>query len=53
MVGVDGSPLTVVGRTHQGLVVDSQYFLTPLLVVESLTIDGILGIDFLKASLCY
>ena len=42
VVGVDGSPLTVVGRTYKGLVVDSQYFLTPLLVVESLTVDGIL-----------
>ena len=52
VVGVDGSPLTVVGRTHQGLVVDSQYFLTPLLVVESLTVDGILGIDFLREHHC-
>ena len=52
VVGVDGSPLTVVGRTHQGLVVDGQYFLTPLLVVESLTVHGILGLDFLREHHC-
>jgi hypothetical protein len=52
IVGVDGSPLSVRGTTDVEMTLEDKNFYVQVLVVDSLTVDGILGIDFLRDYQC-
>ena len=47
-MGVDGSPLQVHGQVRAAMVVQGHTLGMEALVVSPLTIEGILGLDFLK-----
>ena len=50
LVGVDGSPLAVCGQTKISLTLKERNFETEVLVVNSLTTEAILGLNFLQQS---
>ena len=52
LVGVDGTPLATRGTAKVEVVLGGQSFLVPVTVVDDITADIILGIDFLKAEKC-
>ena len=52
LVGVDGAPLSVLGCTRIAIVVSGQVFHPQMLVVDTLTSEGILGMDFLRENRC-
>ena len=52
LVGVEGSPLKVLGAAHFNVVFEQQHFDIYFLVADSLTTEAILGRDFLKANHC-
>ena len=52
LVGVDGAPLSVLGCTKIAIVVSRQVFHPQMLVVDTLTSEGILGMDFHRENRC-
>ena len=52
LVGVNGTPLATRGTAKVEVVLGGQSFLVPVTVVDDITADIILGIDFLKAEKC-
>ena len=52
LVGVDGAPLQVRGSVMVQLVVAGQPFEQKVIIADSLTSQGILGLDFLEANQC-
>ena len=50
--GVEGTPLNVYGCCSVVLDLSGEKFQWPMLVVDSLTTEGILGLDFLEANAC-
>ena len=52
LVGVSGMPLHTLGSTIIEIKVKGISLQVPVVVVEGLTADGILGLDFLKAHRC-
>ena len=48
LVGVDGSPLQARGRTQAELNLGGEAFRADIVVVDTLTTEGILGLDFLQ-----
>ena len=51
-IGVDGSPLQIRGCVQITLKIAEVKFNGPFIVVNNLTAEGILGLDFLKAHHC-
>ncbi len=51
LVGVDGSPLQVFGKAEVGLILSGREFRAQALVVSPLTIQAILGLDFLQQNM--
>ena len=52
LMGVTDNPLTVRGAATLSLVIGKDTFHTPVLIVDDLTEDGIIGIDFLQTQHC-
>ena len=52
LVGVSGMPLHALGSTVIEIIVNGISLQVPVVVVEGVTADGILGLDFLKAHRC-
>ena len=52
LVGVEGSPLKVIGSVHLNIVLEQQQFNANFLVADSLTTEAILGRDFLRDNHC-
>ena len=52
LVGVTGNPLTARGAATLSLVIGKDTFHTPVPIVDDLTEDGIIGIDFLQTEHC-
>ena len=52
LIGVDGSPLSVAGTARVELTLEHKKVFVTMLVVDSLTAEGIIGIDFLKNHKC-
>ena len=52
LVGVDRTPLSTRGSTSVEVVLGGQSFSVPVTIVDDITADIILGIDFLKAENC-
>ena len=52
LVGVEDSPLKVIGAEHLSTVLEQQQFNVNFLVADSLTTEAILGRDFLKDNHC-
>ena len=52
LVGVEGSPLKVIGAVHLSIVLEQQQFNVNFLVADSLTTEAILGRDFLRDNRC-
>ena len=52
LVGVEGSPLKVIGAVHLSIVLEQQQFNVNFLVADSLTTEAILGRDFLGDNRC-
>ena len=52
LVGVEGSPLKVLGVVHFHVVFEQQQFNVDFLVADSLTTEAILGRDFLRDNHC-
>ena len=52
LVGVEGSPLNVLGAAHFNVVLEQQQFDVHFLVADSLTTEAILGKDFLRDNHC-
>ena len=52
LVGVDGSPLQVAGHTRIKITLAHVTLTHPVLVVDSLLSEGILGLDFLQDNEC-
>ena len=52
LVGVEGTPLKVLGAAHFHVVFEQQQFNVYFLVADSLTAEAILGRDFLKDNRC-
>ena len=52
LVGVDGSPLKVLGRAKIQLNIGASLVTTSVIITDNLTSDGILGMDFLQDNSC-
>ncbi|XP_019856771.1 PREDICTED: retroviral-like aspartic protease 1 [Amphimedon queenslandica] len=52
LVGVTGIPLNTIGSTEITITVPGMSLQVPVVVVEGLTADGIMGLDFLQAHCC-
>ena len=52
LVGIEGTPLKVLGAAHFHVVFEQQQFNVYFLVADSLTTEAILGRDFLKDNQC-
>jgi len=52
LVGVDGAPLHIRGSVTVELKISTKTFKQELIVVDALTSEGILGINFLEANNC-
>ena len=52
LVGADGSPLQTQGSTAVELTISGKTFKQELIIVNSLTSEGILGLNFLEANGC-
>eukprot|EP00731_Ephydatia_muelleri_P005611 Em0002g1787a len=52
LVGVDGSPLKVLGRAKIQLYIGASLVTTSVIITDNLTSDGILGMDFLQDNSC-
>ena len=52
LVSVDGSPVSVLGCCRIRITIGSETFHHTVLVVDNLTTEGILGLDFLKEYRC-
>ena len=52
LVGVDGSELRVCGNVKLALKIGTASVSTPVVVVDTLTAEGILGMDFLRHHQC-
>ena len=52
LVSVDGSPVSVLGCSQMRITIGSDTFHHTVLVVYTLTTEGILGLDFLKEYRC-
>ena len=52
LVGVDGTPLKILGTARVGIRIGQELFSADLIILESLTIDAIFGLDFLQANQC-
>ena len=52
LVGVEGTPLSVRGKTTADVSLGSERFQVPVIVVDQLSADVILGLDFLEDHQC-
>ena len=52
LVAVDGHPLEVLGATSCNIQLGGHKFLADVIVMEALTEEGVLGLDFLEAHNC-
>ena len=52
LIGVEGSPLKILGAVHLQVIFERQQFNVCVLVADSLTTEAILGRDFLKDNSC-
>ena len=52
LVGVTGDPLTVQGSATLPLLIGENKFDIPVIIVDNLTEDGIIGLDFLRSNHC-
>ena len=52
LTGVEGSPLTVFGCSPIWIRLNGEVFQWTMLIVDQLTTEGILGLDFLEANSC-
>ena len=52
LIGVEGSPLKILGAVHLQVIFERQQFNVCFLVADSLTTEAILGRDFLKDNSC-
>ena len=52
LVGADGSPLQIQGSVVVELTISGQVFNQELIIANSLTSEGILGLNFLEANEC-
>eukprot|EP00731_Ephydatia_muelleri_P006147 Em0003g395a len=52
LVAVDGHPLEVLGATSCNIQLGGHTFLADVIVMEALTEEGVLGLDFLEAHNC-
>ena len=52
LTGVEGSPLTVFGCSPIWIRLNGEVFQWTMLIVDHLTTEGILGLDFLEANSC-
>ena len=48
LVGVDGTPLHVLGSAHVNILLSGRPFCQKMIIVRSLTTEAILGLDFLQ-----
>ena len=52
LVGVEGTPLSVRGEANAEALLGGETFLVSVIVVDQLSSDAILGLDFLKDHQC-
>ena len=50
LVGVDGTPLKILGAAQVGIRIGRELFFADLIILECLTTDAIFGLDFLQAN---